>query len=241
MSSPVTPYQGSASSKKAQVEKMFDNIAGTYDLLNHLLSAGIDTRWRKYAIRQLLDLKPETILDIATGTGDFAILAAKTLKPKQLIGLDLSEKMLAKAREKAGKKGLSIDWIKGDSEKLPFADNTIDAITIGFGVRNFENLQLGLSEVLRVLRPGGKAVILEPSKPKKFPMKQLFSFYFHTVLPLVGKIISKDSSAYTYLPESVKVFPEGDTFLDICHQAGFRKTFWQPLTFGICAFYCLEK
>lgn len=240
MSSPVTPYQN-PTSKKVQVEQMFDNISGTYDLLNRLLSAGIDVRWRKYAILQLQRIKPEIVLDIATGTGDFAILTAKMLSPKRIVGLDLSENMLVKAREKSNQAKLDIEWLKGDSEQLPFAANTFDAITIGFGVRNFENLEKGLSEVLRVLKPGGKAVILEPATPKNFPIKQLFQFYFHKVLPFIGKMISKDSSAYTYLPESVRAFPEGSAFLDICNRLGFCKTFWKPLTFGICAFYYVEK
>ena len=221
---------------------MFDNIAGSYDFLNHSLSLGIDILWRRKAIRNIGEIKPEFILDIATGTGDFAIEALK-LKPKRVVGVDISEGMLAVGRKKMKKVkgGEIIEMVYGDSENLQFEDNTVDAITVGFGVRNFENLSKGLTEMHRVLRKGGRVAILEPSTPKKFPMKQLFFFYFLKVLPFFGKLISGDSVAYTYLPESVRAFPTGKDFVEICNKAGFSQTTYKPLTFGICAMYILEK
>ena len=221
---------------------MFDSIAPRYDFLNHFLSMGIDILWRRKAVKMLKAYQPEIVLDIATGTGDFAIEAAK-LEPKEIIGLDISEGMLEVGRKKIAKKGHEtlITMVQGDSEDLPFEDNSIGAITVGFGVRNFENLEKGLSEMLRVLKPGGAAVILEPSVPKRFPMKQLFGLYFRGILPLIGRMVSKDRRAYTYLPESVKAFPNGKEFVSICEKVGYKNCRYQPLSFGICALYLLEK
>jgi demethylmenaquinone methyltransferase/2-methoxy-6-polyprenyl-1,4-benzoquinol methylase len=242
LSNTVTPYQDKARSKKEQVTEMFDSIAPRYDFLNHFLSMGIDILWRRKAVKMLKPYNPEIVLDIATGTGDFAIEAAK-LEPKEIIGLDISAGMLEVGRKKIAKKGHDalIRMVLGDSEDLPFEDNSIGAITVGFGVRNFENLEKGLSEMLRVLKPGGAAVILEPSVPKRFPMKQLFGLYFRGILPLVGRLVSKDRRAYTYLPESVKAFPNGKEFVSICEKVGYKNCRYQPLSFGICALYLLEK
>ncbi|MEM1000221.1 MAG: bifunctional demethylmenaquinone methyltransferase/2-methoxy-6-polyprenyl-1,4-benzoquinol methylase UbiE [Bacteroidota bacterium] len=221
---------------------MFDSIAPRYDFLNHFLSLGIDILWRRKAIRLLKSYAPEVVLDIATGTGDFAIEATK-LQPKKIIGLDISPGMLEVGRKKIRKKGHKelITMVEGDSEDLPFESDSIGAITVGFGVRNFENLEKGLSEMLRVLQPGGAAVILEPAVPKRFPMKQLFGLYFRGILPLIGRLVSKDSRAYTYLPESVKAFPHGKDFVNICEKVGYKNCRFQPLSFGICALYLLEK
>lgn len=221
---------------------MFDNIAGSYDFLNHSLSLGIDILWRRKAIRKLGEIKPKVMLDIATGTGDFAIEALK-LKPTRVVGLDISEGMLEVGRKKMAKVkgGEIVEMVYGDSENLLFEDNSIDAVTVGFGVRNFENLGKGLSEICRVLRPGGRAAILEPAIPRYFPMKQLFFLYFRGILPFIGKLISGDNAAYTYLPESVRAFPNGKEFTDICIEAGFTKTTYTSLTFGICSMYILEK
>lgn len=234
----VTPYN-KEQSKKEQVEKMFDNIAHRYDFLNHFLSLGIDNWWRKVAINKLKNTAPKSVLDIATGTGDVAFEVYKRLKPETLIGVDLSEGMLGFAREKAAKRGLekNISFVKGDSENLQWQNNSFDAAIVSFGVRNFENLQKGMDEIYRVLKPGGKLVVLEFSKPKKFPVKQLYNFYFSYILPLWGKMISKDQSAYTYLPESVKAFPEGDEFCRIMQRTGFTAVDIKPLTFGICTVY----
>lgn len=238
----IVPYKEKKSGKKEQVAEMFDNISGNYDFLNHFLSLGIDIIWRKKAINLLKDSNPKIILDVATGTADFAIQSL-SLKPDQVIGVDISEGMLEKGREKIHKKGLEkvIQLKSGDSEDLPFEDNYFDAVIVAFGVRNFENLELGLSNILRVLRPEGQLVVLEFSKPKKFPMKQLFSFYFKFILPVLGKIVSKDKSAYTYLPESVDAFPEGYNFNIILEKIGFKKVKNIPLTFGISSIYIGEK
>lgn len=221
---------------------MFDNIAPSYDFLNHALSLGIDIRWRKKAIKMLQAYKPKRVLDIATGTGDFALEAIK-LNPDEVIGLDISPGMLEVGRKKIAKKNLSdkISMIVGDSEDLPFEDNSIGAVTVGFGVRNFEHLEVGLSEILRVLKPGHAAIILEPAVPTKFPMKQLFNIYFKGILPFAGRLVSGDKRAYTYLPESVRAFPHGQEFVEICEKVGFKKCVFQPLTFGICALYLCEK
>ena len=221
---------------------MFDNIAGRYDFLNHLLSINIDKLWRKKAIKILRPKKPEYILDVATGTADFAIECV-ALNPKEIIGIDLSAKMLAVGKVKVSDKNLEdlIALEKGDSENLPYKDNRFDAITVGFGVRNFENLKKGLSEMLRVLKPGGTLAVLEFSKPRVFPVKQLFSFYFHYVCPLIGKVFSKDDRAYTYLPESVESFPEGDVFASILKEVGFKAVQCKSLTFGISSIYIGEK
>lgn len=235
----VTPYKDSGLGKKQQVEKMFDSIAHRYDFLNHFLSMGIDKGWRRKAINLLKPIKPQSVLDIATGTGDIAFEVNKRLNPQTLVGLDLSEGMLSFAREKAQKRNLQdkISFVKGDSENLEFADNSFDAVIVAFGVRNFENLQKGLSEIFRVLKPGGKLVVLEFSKPKKTPIKQLYNFYFSNILPLWGKMISKDQSAYTYLPQSVMAFPEGDAFCGIMKSTGFNTVEQKTLTFGICTVY----
>jgi len=221
---------------------MFDNIAPRYDFLNHFLSAGIDIRWRRKAIKKLAPYSPKVIMDIATGTGDFAIEALK-LNPERVIGLDISAGMLEVGRKKIARKKASdtIEMVLGDSENLQFEDESIDAITVGFGVRNFENLEKGMSEILRVLRPGGAAAILEPSIPRRFPMKQLFFLYFRGILPLIGRLVSKDRRAYTYLPESVKAFPNGKEFTAICKKVGFSKAEYKPLSLGICSMYLLEK
>lgn len=242
MAATVTPYKDDPTGKKEQVAAMFNNIAHRYDFLNQLLSMGIHSGWRKKAIKLLRQGNPKHILDIATGTADFAVEAMK-LNPEKVTGIDISEGMLSFGREKIKKKGLEnrIELMLGDSENLAFPDESFDAITVGFGVRNFENLEKGLSEMLRVLRPGGTAVILEFSKPKGFPIKQLYNFYFRRVTPFVGKLFSKDSSAYSYLPESVNAFPDGGKFLDILKKLGYTETKHYPLTFGIASIYTGRK
>jgi demethylmenaquinone methyltransferase / 2-methoxy-6-polyprenyl-1,4-benzoquinol methylase len=234
----VVPYKEDASAKKKQVARMFDNISGRYDFLNHFLSVGIDTIWRKKAIRKLADLNPKRILDVATGTGDFAI-EALSLKPEQIIGVDISEGMLEVGRKKLKARNLDslIELRLGDSENLPFADNFFDGLIVAFGVRNFENLELGLSEMLRVVRPGGRVVILEFSRPAKFPMKQLYNVYFTTILPLIGRLVSRDQAAYSYLPESVQAFPDGSDLLKILTDIGYKNPQCNPLTFGISSLY----
>ncbi|MEQ6167469.1 bifunctional demethylmenaquinone methyltransferase/2-methoxy-6-polyprenyl-1,4-benzoquinol methylase UbiE [Ekhidna sp. MALMAid0563] len=238
----VLPYKDKSDAKKKQVAEMFDSISGKYDFLNHFLSLGIDFRWRKKAIKMLRDLQPKKILDIATGTGDFAIESLK-LNPEKVVGVDISEGMLNVGRQKMEKKGYSdiIDMQSGDSENLHFEDNSFDAVIVAFGVRNFENLEKGLSEMNRVLRPGGRAVILEFSKPTAFPFKQLYNFYFRWILPKIGKVVSKDNAAYTYLPESVNEFPFGDDFLKILEKTGYKNTKCKPLTLGISSIYVGEK
>lgn len=238
----VLPYKDKSDTKKKQVAEMFDSISGNYDFLNHFLSLGIDIRWRKKAIKMLKDLKPKQILDIATGTGDFAIESLK-LSPEKVIGVDISEGMLNVGRKKMKNKGYSniIDMQSGDSENLHFEDNTFDAVIVAFGVRNFENLGKGLSEMYRVLRPGGRAIILEFSKPTVFPFKQLYNFYFRWILPKIGKVVSKDNAAYTYLPESVNEFPFGNDFLKILDKTGYKNTKCKPLTLGISSIYVGEK
>jgi demethylmenaquinone methyltransferase/2-methoxy-6-polyprenyl-1,4-benzoquinol methylase len=238
----VTPYKDSGKQKKQQVEQMFDNIAPRYDFLNHFLSLGIDKIWRRKAIDILSGYKTNSLLDVATGTGDFAIAALK-LKPSKIVAFDLSEQMLNVGRIKAEKLGVSniIRFVKGDSEAMPFSDRQFDAITVAFGVRNFENLEKGLREFHRVLKPEGVAVILEFSKPKYFPFKQLYLFYFFTILPLVGRMISKDRSAYSYLPESVMAFPDDQKFLSILKNCGFSRNSQKRLTFGIATIYIAQK
>ena len=238
----VVPYKEKDSSKREQVAEMFDNISPKYDFLNHLLSAGVDIYWRKRAIALLKKENPKTILDIATGTGDFAI-EALALKPQKIIGVDISEGMLAVGREKIKKMGKEnlIELRTGDSQQLQFENNTFDAVIASFGVRNFQDLLAGLTDMNRVMRPGGTCVVVEFSKPKSFPFKQLYNFYFRYILPVIGKLVSKDTSAYTYLPESVKAFPDGADFLDIYQKAGFKNTQCIPLTFGICSIYVGKK
>lgn len=239
----VKPYKDTDADKKQQVADMFNNISGTYDFLNHFMSLGIDIIWRKKAIRALKTSRPERLLDVATGTGDFALEAINMLQPRKVIGVDISEGMLAVAREKIAKKGLGdqFEVALADSENLPFADGTFDAVTVAFGVRNFENLEKGLTDIHRVLKPGGKAVILEFSKPKGFPIKQLYHFYFNRVTPLIGKVFSKDYRAYSYLPESVAQFPDGKQFTDILQRVGFYQALSRPQTFGICTIYIATK
>lgn len=236
--SQVTPYKDQTTSKKEQVATMFNNIAPKYDLLNQLLSLGIHKGWRRKAIAMLKDVQPKNMLDIATGTGDFAIEAMK-LNPDKVVGIDISEGMLKLGIEKIKKLGLEnkIELKTGDSENMPFDNNAFDAITVGFGVRNFENLDQGIAEIYRVLRPGGKLAVLEFSKPRTFPMKQLFGFYNRFITPTVGRIFSKDNSAYTYLPESVNAFPDGEDFLNVLRKAGFRETKATQVTFGIASIY----
>ncbi len=234
----VKPYGKEGSTKKEEVAAMFNNIAPRYDLLNHLLSMGIDKGWRKKAVSLFKDNPPKHLLDIATGTADFAISALK-INPGKITGIDISEGMLEVGRKKIAEKGLQdrIELLYGDSEKLPFSDNTFDGAMVAFGVRNFGDLNKGLSDIYRVLKPGAKLVVLEFSSPKSFPVKQLYWFYFRYVLPMVGKMVSKDSAAYTYLPASVKVFPDGKQFLDRLIQTGFDKTTQKQLTFGIASIY----
>ena len=234
----VVPYNDEGSSKKEQVAKMFDNISGRYDFLNHFLSLGIDKGWRKLAIELLRPLKPALILDVATGTGDFA-LQALTLKPQKVVGVDISEGMLSVGRKKIRERNVEqiIELHLADSENLPFEENKFDAVTVAFGVRNFENLERGLSEIHRVLRPGGMSVILEFSRPAAFPFKQVYSFYFKFILPKIGRIVSKDKAAYTYLPRSVEAFPDGAQFLDIMKEVGFKQTKCKSLTFGVSSIY----
>ena len=237
----IKPQQDSQVSKKLQVAKMFDNIAKSYDFLNHFLSFGMDFYWRKKAVSKLTN-NPKKILDVATGTADFAIAATK-MKEVQIIGIDISEKMLEIGENKIKQKGLEkqIKLQLADSENLPFESGSFDGITAGFGVRNFENLQLGLSEMYRVLKEGGIAVILEPSKPKAFPVKQIYSAYFHYILPFFGRLISKDNRAYNYLPESVDTFPENEKFIEILKAVGFTKAQHLPLTLGIVSLYIAIK
>ncbi|MEP0368480.1 MAG: bifunctional demethylmenaquinone methyltransferase/2-methoxy-6-polyprenyl-1,4-benzoquinol methylase UbiE [Cyclobacteriaceae bacterium] len=238
----VLPYKDKQASKKEQVATMFDNISGNYDFLNHFLSLGIDIAWRKKAIKQLKKDQPKQILDIATGTGDFAI-EALALNPDKVTGVDISEGMLDVGRAKMKKRKLDdkIELLKGDSEGLLFPDNNFDAVIVAFGVRNFEHLEKGLADMFRVLKTGGKVVILEFSKPKAFPFKQLYQFYFKWILPVIGKIVSKDNAAYTYLPESVQEFPDGQDFLNILEKIGFKNTQCKPQTLGISSIYVGTK
>jgi demethylmenaquinone methyltransferase / 2-methoxy-6-polyprenyl-1,4-benzoquinol methylase len=238
----VKPYTADAA-KKAQVEQMFDNVAGTYDVLNRLLSLRIDVYWRKFAIRLLKNDNPQNVLDVATGTADVALETYRQLAPQSITGLDLSALMLEVGKTKIAKLGLTqkIAMVQGDSENLPFADNNFDAITVAYGVRNFENLERGLQEMLRVLQPNKKLVVIEFSRPRIFPVKQLFNLYFRYILPTIGRIASRDARAYTYLYESVQAFPDGQDFLNIMQGCGFRETVWHPLTFGICSVYVGTK
>ncbi len=236
----VMPVQGSALSKKEQVADMFDNIAFRYDFLNRFLSAGIDVWWRKNAIKQLKDIDPKKILDVATGTADVAIMATGILKPEKIIGIDISDGMLEFGRKKIAKLGLEsvIELQNGDSETIKFADNSFDAVTVAFGVRNFENLEKGLAEIKRVLRPGGKLVVLEFSKPKAPVVKQVYNLYMNTVAPAMGRLFSKNRNAYKYLDESIKKFPEGKNFTQILDNLGYRNTYCKPQSSGICSIYC---
>jgi len=237
----IKPYNDGE--KASQVEQMFDNIAPTYDRLNHRLSWDIDKGWRRKAIRQLAPYHPKTMLDIATGTGDFAILAAQMLKPERLIGADISEGMMKIGRQKVAQMGLQkvITFDKEDCLQLSYADNTFDAVTAAFGIRNFADLDRGLREMCRVLKPGGHLSIAELTTPVRWPMKQLFHIYAHTVLPLYGRLISKDSSAYSYLTRTIEAFPQGELMVEILRKAGFSEASFKRLTFGICTIYFATK
>jgi demethylmenaquinone methyltransferase / 2-methoxy-6-polyprenyl-1,4-benzoquinol methylase len=239
----VTPYRSAEESKKLQVERMFDKIAPRYDLLNRMLSLGVDVWWRRRALGYLRTDAPRAILDVATGTADVAIMAAKILKPERIVGVDIANQMLDIGRGKIQREGLGsiISLETGDSENLRFPDASFDAVTVAFGVRNFENLEIGLSEMLRVLRPGGRVVILEFSRPNLFPFKQLYNAYFKYVLPLIGRLTSRDMRAYTYLFESVQAFPEGDDFLIILSKTGYLNPQCERLTLGICSIYTAVK
>lgn len=237
----IKPYNEGG--KAQQVEQMFDNIAPTYDTLNHRLSWDIDKGWRKKAIRQLKPYQPQTILDIATGTGDFAIMAAQMLKPQRLTGADISEGMMEIGRQKVSAMGLAdvISFDKEDCTHLSYPDASYDAVTAAFGIRNFADLDKGLAEMYRVLRPGGHLSIVELTSPVSFPMKQLFHIYSHTVLPVYGRLISKDSSAYSYLTKTIEAFPQGERMIEILKKAGFADAQFRRLTFGICTMYFATK
>ena len=237
----INPYH--EGEKAQQVELMFDNIAPTYDTLNHRLSWDIDRGWRRKAIQQLAPYKPQTMLDIATGTGDFAIMAAQMLKPQQLIGADISEGMMDIGRKKVKAQGLDeiISFAKEDCLALSYDDASFDAVTAAFGIRNFADLDKGLSEMCRVLKPGGHLSIVELTTPVSFPMKQFFHIYSHTVLPVYGRLISKDTSAYSYLTKTIEAFPQGERMQDILRRAGFKDASFKRLTFGICTMYFATK
>ena len=238
----IKPYEGTGDKGKL-VEEMFDNIAPTYDTLNHRLSWDIDKGWRKKAIKRLLPYAPKKMLDIATGTGDFAILAAQMLHPEQLVGADISEGMMEIGRQKVKRMGLDkvISFEKQDCLHLGYEDETFDAVTAAFGIRNFQNLDQGLSEMCRVLKKGGHLCIVELTTPVSFPMKQLFRIYSGTVLPIYGKLISKDQSAYDYLNKTIAAFPQGEVMMEVLMKAGFEKAEFKRLTFGICTLYFATK
>ena len=238
----IKPYEGQGDKGKL-VEEMFDNIAPAYDMLNHTLSLGIDKSWRRKAIKWLRPFQPQRVMDVATGTGDFAIQACRILQPEELIGTDISEGMMNVGREKVKAAGLEsrISFAKEDCTALTFPDKRFDAITVAFGVRNFEDLDKGLREIHRVLDDNGKLVILELSEPDWFPMKQLYAIYSKVVIPTLGKLLSKDQSAYTYLPQSIKAFPQGEIMTDIIRKAGFSQVNFKRLTLGICTLYLATK
>ena len=238
----ITPYKDSSLGKKEQVAKMFDTISGNYDGLNRVISFGIDVKWRKKVLQLVTKTNPKTILDIATGTGDLAILMSQTNADK-IIGLDISSGMLEVGRKKIEAKKLThkIELLLADSENMPFENNTFDAITVAFGVRNFENLEQGLSEILRVLRPGGKLVVLECSRPTLPVVKTLYNFYLNVITPLVGRLVSKNKNAYQYLNDSVQNFPERKTFVEILNKLGYKNASCKTLSLGICSIYCGEK
>ncbi|MBL4663055.1 MAG: bifunctional demethylmenaquinone methyltransferase/2-methoxy-6-polyprenyl-1,4-benzoquinol methylase UbiE [Flavobacteriaceae bacterium] len=243
MEEKITPYKDSNASKKQQVEEMFDNISGNYDGLNRVISLGTDIKWRKKVLKLVAESQPNTILDIATGTGDLALLFAKNIDAKKIVGLDLSEGMLSMARKKIIGTELKdkVTFIKGDSEDLPFEDNSFDVITVSFGIRNFETLEKGLSEIKRVLVPGGRFVILETSVPTKFPWKQGYYLYSKGVLPIIGKLFSKDKVAYRYLSNSASVFPFGEKLNNILSKIGFIAIENKPQTFGVATIYIASK
>ena len=238
----INPYNENAD-KGQQVEQMFDNIAPTYDKLNHRLSWNIDKGWRRKAIRQLESFLPQEILDIATGTGDFAIMATELLKPQRLVGADISEGMMEIGRQKVERMGLQdiISFAKEDCTALSYSDESFDAVTAAFGIRNFSDLDKGLREMCRVLKKGGHLSIVELTTPVSFPMKQLFSIYSHTILPVYGRLISKDTNAYSYLTKTIEAFPQGEQMVEILRKAGFAKASFKRLTFGICTMYFATK
>ncbi|MBU2899527.1 bifunctional demethylmenaquinone methyltransferase/2-methoxy-6-polyprenyl-1,4-benzoquinol methylase UbiE [Maribacter dokdonensis] len=238
----VTPYKDSDLGKKEQVTKMFDTISKNYDGLNRVISFGIDIKWRKKVVEILKKEQPNSILDIATGTGDLAIALTKT-GAKKIVGLDISPGMLAVGKEKVTEKDLenTIEMVVGDSENLVFDANSFDAVTVSFGVRNFETLETGMAEILRVLKPNGTLVVLETSVPTKTPYKQGYNFYTKNILPLIGKIFSKDDSAYGYLSESASVFPHGENFNNILREIGFIDVTNKPQTFGVASIYVAKK
>ena len=242
MSEKITPYKNSTLGKKEQVAQMFDTISGNYDSLNRVISFGIDVKWRKKVLKIVSDSKPKIILDIATGTGDLAILMAQS-NAEKIVGLDISAGMLEVGRKKIEDKKLSniIELVLADSENMPFEDNYFDAITVGFGVRNFENLEKGFAEILRVLKPNGVFVILETSVPVKTPYKQGYRFYSKYILPIIGKLFSKDNSAYGYLSESAAVFPFGEALNNILRKIGFINVVAMPQTFGVATIYSASK
>ncbi len=239
----ITPYKTSSQSKKEQVAAMFDKVAGRYDFMNRVLTGGIDIRWRKKAIATLKKYQPRQLLDIATGTGDLAIMACKALRPEKITGIDISGEMLEIGRKKVRKENLSekITLLKGDSEHLVFANNSFDAVMAAFGVRNFENLEKGLSEIHRVLTQGGQLMILEFSQPRAGLFKPVYRFYMKIIAPQFAKMFSKDKEAYLYLNESAKAFPEREDFVTLLNSAGFINTSYKPLSAGICCIYRGEK
>ena len=237
----IKPY--GEGEKAQQVEQMFDNIAPTYDQLNHRLSWNIDRGWRRKAIQSLAPYRPQTLLDIATGTGDFAILAAEMLHPKSIVGADISEGMMEIGRQKVAQKGFSevIQFQNEDCLALSYPDNSFDAVTAAFGIRNFAELEKGLGEMYRVLKNGGHLSIVELTTPPKFPMKQLFHLYSHTILPIYGNLISKDKSAYKYLTATIEAFPQGEKMVEILRRIGFAEASFKRMTFGICTHYMATK
>jgi demethylmenaquinone methyltransferase / 2-methoxy-6-polyprenyl-1,4-benzoquinol methylase len=239
----IVPFKDSQLTKKQQVAEMFNRIAFRYDFLNRFLSGGIDVYWRKRAISELRAAKPAKVLDVATGTGDVAILIAKILKPQKVIGIDISEGMLELGRKKIAKQMLNnrIELLQGDSETINFSNDSFDAITVAFGVRNFENLRQGLKEMLRVLKPGGRLVVLEFSRPSQPIFRAFYSFYMKYIASGIGKLVSKNREAYQYLNVSVKAFPEGKEFVNILNETGYSGTYFKTLSLGICTIYCGKK
>lgn len=235
----ILPFNGSEQEKKQQVEHMFDDIAPKYDFLNRFLSLGIDVQWRKKAIKRLVKWQPRQILDVATGTGDVALMAYDMLHPEKITGVDISQGMLQVGREKITKAGLSemIELRQADSTALPFEDNSFDAITVAFGVRNFQDLEKGLSEMSRVLKPGGRLIVLEFSRPHNLAFKGLYNFYMNIVTPAMGNLFSKNKEAYSYLNKSARAFPERNDFVRILNSVAFKNTLFKPLTMGICCIY----
>lgn len=238
----IKPYKEDGT-KREQVERMFNHLARNYDLLNHLLSLGIDRRWRRIAIDTLGKHRPQHVLDIATGTGDFAILNAKRNRPQQIVGADISDGMMAVGKEKVEREGLQdvIRFQHEDCTNLSFSADTFDAVTAAYGVRNFENLRAGIEEMYRVLKPGGHLLIVELSVPPHFPMKQLFSIYAHVVMPTIGWLVSRDKSAYTYLPQSMEAFPQAEVMEPLLSSIGFRNITWKRFTFGLSTMYIAQK